>query len=216
MDNKIDKKSSCILTITLILLISLLVNLYQSLTGITYKKELGNEIYKSIEEVRTRNESILLTLDGCITSQSITKEEILTLYKNYNLINIAELNLWEKYLKSIEVSLFKKDNKVDLTESSQNEVFANIEELIYNLLLNYMSDNMDSIKLDDKLSMDISVMKEISNELNNYINSFMEEKLSNLEGEENAEKMISKGYWIDILKGIEEINSKYKNYMFKL
>ena len=128
MNNKIDKKSSCILTITLILLISLLVNLYQSLTGITYKKELGNEIYKSIEEVRTRNESILLTLDGCITSQSITKEEILTLYKNYNLINIAELNLWEKYLKSIEVSLFKKDNKVDLTESSQNEVFANIED----------------------------------------------------------------------------------------
>ena len=50
MNNKIDKKSSCILTITLILLISLLVNLYQSLTGITYKKELGNEIYKSIEE----------------------------------------------------------------------------------------------------------------------------------------------------------------------
>ena len=44
----------------------------------------------------------------------------------------------------------------------------------------------------------------------------MEEKLSNLESEEKAEKMISKGYWIDILKGIEEINSKYKNYMFKL
>ena len=38
----------------------------------------------------------------------------------------------------------------------------------------------------------------------------------NLEGEEKAEKMINKGYWIDILKGIEEINSKYKNYMFKL
>ena len=216
MNNKIDKKSSCIITITLILLISLLVNVYQSLTGNRYKKEIGNEIYKNIEEVRTRNESILLTLDGCITSQSITKEEIVTLYKSYNLINIAELNLWEKYLKNIEGSLFKKDNKVDLTESNQNEVFANIEELIYNLLLNYMSDNIESIKLDEKLSMDISVMKEISNELNNYINSFMEERLSSLEGEKKAEKMIRKGYWIDILKGIEEINSKYKNYMFKV
>ncbi|MBM6837331.1 hypothetical protein H9X77_03590 [Clostridium saudiense] len=64
--------------------------------------------------------------------------------------------------------------------------------------------------------MDISVMKDISNELNNYINRFMEEKLSDLEGEEKAEKIIRKGYWIDILKGIEEINSKYKSYMFKL
>ncbi|MBM6859964.1 hypothetical protein H9X78_05565 [Clostridium saudiense] len=216
MNNKIDKKSRCILTITLILLISLLVNVYQGLTGIEYKKEIGNDIYISIEEIRTRNESILLTLDGCITSQSITKEEILTLYKNYNLINIAELNLWEKYLKNIEGSLFKKDNKVDLTESNPNEVFANIEDFIYNLLLNYMSYNMESIKLDEKLYMDISVMKDISNELNNYINRFMEEKLSDLEGEEKAEKIIRKGYWIDILKGIEEINSKYKSYMFKL
>ena len=74
MNNKIDKKSRCILTITLILLISLLVNVYQGLTGIEYKKEIGNDIYISIEEIRTRNESILLTLDGCITSQSITKE----------------------------------------------------------------------------------------------------------------------------------------------
>ena len=216
MNNKIDKKSRCILTITLILLISLLVNVYQGLTGIEYKKEIGNDIYISIEEIRTRNESILLTLDGCITSQSITKEEVLTLYKNYNLINIAELNLWEKYLKNIEGSLFKKDNKVDLTESNPNEVFANIEDFIYNLLLNYMSYNMESIKLDEKLYMDISVMKDISNELNNYINRFMEEKLSDLEGEEKAEKIIRKGYWIDILKGIEEINSKYKSYMFKL
>ena len=216
MNNKIDKKSRCILTITLILLISLLVNVYQGLTGIEYKKEIGNDIYISIEEIRRRNESILLTLDGCITSQSITKEEILTLYKNYNLINIAELNLWEKYLKNIEGSLFKKDNKVDLTESNPNEVFANIEDFIYNLLLNYMSYNMESIKLDEKLYMDISVMKDISNELNNYINRFMEEKLSDLEGEEKAEKIIRKGYWIDILKGIEEINSKYKSYMFKL
>lgn len=216
MNNKLDKKSSCILTITLILLISLLVNVYQSIAGIEYKKEIGNEINKSIEEIRIRNESILLTLEGCISSQSITSEEILTLYKNYNLINIAELNLWEKYLKNIETSWFKKDNKVDLTGTDQNEVFANIEGLIYNLLINYMSNDMNSIKLDDKLAMDISVMKEISYELNAYINSFMEEKLSNLEGEEKAEKMINKGYWIDILKGIEEINSKYKNYMFKL
>lgn len=216
MNSKLDKKSSCILTITLILLISLLVNVYQSIAGIEYKKEIGNEINKSIEEIRRRNESILLTLEGCISSQSITSEEILTLYKNYNLINIAELNLWEKYLKNIETSWFKKDNKVDLTGTDQNEVFANIEGLIYNLLINYMSNDMNSIKLDDKLAMDISVMKEISYELNTYINSFMEEKLSNLEGEEKAEKMINKGYWIDILKGIEEINSKYKNYMFKL
>lgn len=216
MNNKIDKKSSCILTITFILLISLSVNVYQNLTNSKFKKEIGNEIYKSIEEIRTRNESILLTLDGCVSSQNITKEEILNLYKSYNLINIAELNLWEKYLKNIEDSWFKKGNKLDIAESSQNEVFANIEELIYNILLNYMADNVDSIKLDENMAMDISVMKQISDELNTYLNDFMDKYLNNLEGEEKAEKMINKGYWIDILKGIEDINSKYKNYMFKL
>lgn len=216
MNNKMDKKSSYIMIITLILLISLSVNIYQGLIGNVYKKEAGNEVYKSIGEIRTRNESILLTLDGCITSQSITKEEILTLYKNYSLINIAELKLWESYLKYMENSWFKKNVKVDLTESNPNEVFSNIEELIYNILLNYMSENMDSIKLDEKLLMDISVMKEISYDLNDYMNSFMEENLGNLESKEKAEKMIRKDYWIDILKGMENINNKYKEYIFNL
>ena len=59
-------------------------------------------------------------------------------------------------------------------------------------------------------------MKEISYELNEYFNVFMAEKLGNLEGEDKAKKMINKEYWIDILNYIESINSKYKDYMFKL
>lgn len=216
MSDKLDKKSRYILMITLILLVSLSVNVYQGVVGNLYKKEIGNEIYKSIEEIRTRNESILIILDGCIESQSITKEEILVLYKNYNLINISELNLWEKYLKHVENLTFKKDYKVDITQFNPNQVFSNIEQLIYNLLINHMYDNVDIIKLDDNLSIDISVLKEISDELNTYINNFMDKNLTNLEGEEKAKEMISKNYWIDILKGIEEINSKYKNYIFKL
>lgn len=216
MNSRIDNKKIYILLTSITLVVSLLVNVYQSLERSLYKKEIGNEICNSIEEIRTRNESLLLTLEGCIASESITNEELLSLYKNYNLINIAELNLWEKYLKNIEDSWFKKDNIVDLTESNQNEVFANIEELIYNLLLNYMSSDMKLIKLDTKLLNDITIMRDISYELNEYISSFMEENLSNLEGEKKAKKIIRKGYWIDILKGIEDINNKYKNYMFKL
>ena len=216
MRHRLDKKSSYMLIVTSVLLISLLLNVYQKIDGSIYKKEIGNEINKSVEEIRTRNESILLTLEGCLVSESITKEEVLTLYKNYSLISISELNLWEKYLNNIENSWFKKDDKVNLAESNQNNIFANIEDLIYSLLLNSVSDNNDSIKLNEKLLVDIAVMKEISYELNEYFNVFMSEKLGNLEGEDKAKKMINKEYWIDILNYIESINNKYKDYMFKL
>lgn len=216
MRHRLDKKSSYMLIVTSVLLISLLLNVYQKIDGAIYKKEIGNEINKSVEEIRTRNESILLTLEGCLVSESITKEEVLTLYKNYSLISISELNLWEKYLNNIENSWFKKDDKVNLAESNQNNIFANIEDLIYSLLLNSVSDNTDSIKLNEKLLVDIAVMKEISYELNEYFNVFMSEKLGNLEGEDKAKKMINKEYWIDILNYIESINNKYKDYMFKL
>lgn len=216
MRHRLDKKSSYMLIVTSVLLISLLLNVYQKIDGSIYKKEIGNEINKSVEEIRTRNESILLTLEGCLVSESITKEEVLTLYKNYSLISISELNLWEKYLNNIENSWFKKDDKVNLAESNQNNIFANIEDLIYSLLLNSVSDNTDSIKLNEKLLVDIAVMKEISYELNEYFNVFMSEKLGNLEGEDKAKKMINKEYWIDILNYIESINNKYKDYMFKL
>lgn len=216
MRHRLDKKSSYMLIVTSVLLISLLLNVYQKIDGSIYKKEIGNEINKSVEEIRTRNESILLTLEGCLVSESITKEEVLTLYKNYSLISISELNLWEKYLNNIENSWFKKDDKVNLAESNQNNIFVNIEDLIYSLLLNSVSDNTDSIKLNEKLLVDIAVMKEISYELNEYFNVFMSEKLGNLEGEDKAKKMINKEYWIDILNYIESINNKYKDYMFKL
>lgn len=213
MKAKIDKKSSYILTATLLLLFSITVNVFQVLSNSKYKFESGQEAYKSIEEFRTRNESILITLDGCLSSKSITKEEILTLYKNYNLINIAELNLWENYLKENEKLIFNKDN--DVLNSSKNKVFSDIEELIYTTLLNYMAGNCEKIELTEELSVNMYIMLEIANDLNNYFTKFTEENLNGLQGEDRAKKIIQKKYWIDMLIGIEEINYKYKDYMFK-
>lgn len=213
MKTKIDKKSCCVLTITLILLISLLVNVFLNLSNSKYKIEIGQDVYKSIEEIRTRNEYILIVLDGCLASKSITKEEILTLYKNYNLIDIAELNLWEHYLKDMENTIFEK--KTDTLFECKNEVFSDIEELVYTTLLNYMGDSCDKIELDEDLSNDMYVMREISRDLNDYFDNFTENNLQGLEGEERAEKIIKKKYWADMLKGIEQINYRYKDYMFK-
>ena len=132
MNNKLDKKSSCILTITLILLISLLVNVYQSIAGIEYKKEIGNEINKSIEEIRTRNESILLTLEGCISSQSITSEEILTLYKNYNLIINNNAKKINKEIKKEYINIIKKiliiKNKKNYIKIIKNKILERIRK----------------------------------------------------------------------------------------
>jgi len=80
---KISKNNS-ILLILAVLIISLLINVYTSIMNSRYKILVGKETYKSVEEIRNRNEGALNILNQSIKAGSISNEELLALYKNYS------------------------------------------------------------------------------------------------------------------------------------
>ncbi len=197
MKVKTNIKDNCFIVIILILMISLILNIYQNISNKKYFYELGKQNFSNIEEIRSRNESILSILDSCIVGGSVNNVVLLTLYKNYTKISEAELNLWNNYIADDNIlRKFKnksKDKVLDI--KPKNEIYSEIEELLYSHIQNDMTEKIDVI------------------DLNNYFNNFYKENCS--VSESKKEKLIiNKEYWIDMLKGIEEINNKYVEYSF--
>ncbi|WP_299996624.1 hypothetical protein [uncultured Clostridium sp.] len=215
MKVKTNIKDNCFIVIILILMISLILNIYQNISNKKYFYELGKQNFSNIEEIRSRNESILSILDSCIVAGSVNNVDLLTLYKNYTKISEAELNLWNNYIANDNIlRKFKnksKDKVLDI--KPKNEIYSEIEELLYSHIQNDMTEKIDVIELKGKVSDDFKILRSLSYDLNNYFNNFYKENCS--VSESKKEKLIiNKEYWIDMLKGIEEINNKYVEYSF--
>ena len=215
MKVKTNIKDNCFIVIILILMISLILNIYQNISNKKYFYELGKQNFSNIEEIRSRNESILSILDSCIIAGSVNNVDLLTLYKNYTKISEAELNLWNNYIANDNIlRKFKnksKDKVLDI--KPKNEIYSEIEELLYSHIQNDMTEKIDVIELKGKVLEDFKILRSLSYDLNNYFNNFYKENCS--VSESKKEKLIiNKEYWIDMLKGIEEINNKYVEYSF--
>ncbi|MCI9070899.1 hypothetical protein [Clostridium sp.] len=215
MKVKTNIKDNCFIVIILILMISLILNIYQNISNKKYFYELGKQNFSNIEEIRSRNESILSILDSCIVAGSVNNVDLLTLYKNYTKISEAELNLWNNYIADDNIlRKFKnksKDKVLDI--KPKNEIYSEIEELLYSHIQNDMTEKIDVIELKGKVLEDFKILRSLSYDLNNYFNNFYKENCS--VSESKKEKLIiNKEYWIDMLKGIEEINNKYVEYSF--
>lgn len=215
MKVKTNIKDNCFIVIILILMISLILNIYQNISNKKYFYELGKQNFSNIEEIRSRNESILSILDSCIVAGSVNNVDLLTLYKNYTKISEAELNLWNNYIANDNIlRKFKnksKDKVLDI--KPKNEIYSEIEELLYSHIQNDMTEKIDVIELKGKVLEDFKILRSLSYDLNNYFNNFYKENCS--VSESKKEKLIiNKEYWIDMLKGIEEINNKYVEYSF--
>lgn len=215
MKVKANIKDNCFIVIILILMISLILNIYQNISNKKYFYELGKQNFSNIEEIRSRNESILSILDSCIVAGSVNNVDLLTLYKNYTKISESELNLWNNYIADDNIlRKFKnksKDKVLDI--KPKNEIYSEIEELLYSHIQNDMTEKIDVIELKGKVLEDFKILRSLSYDLNNYFNNFYKENCS--VSESKKEKLIiNKEYWIDMLKGIEEINNKYVEYSF--
>lgn len=215
MKVKTNIKDNCFIVIILILMISLILNIYQNISNKKYFYELGKQNFSNIEEIRSRNESILSILDSCIVAGSVNNVDLLTLYKNYTKISESELNLWNNYIADDNIlRKFKnksKDKVLDI--KPKNEIYSEIEELLYSHIQNDMTEKIDVIELKGKVLEDFKILRSLSYDLNNYFNNFYKENCS--VSESKKEKLIiNKEYWIDMLKGIEEINNKYVEYSF--
>ena len=214
MKIKTNIKDNCFIIIVVILMISFTANIYQAILNEKYSYELGKQNYSKIEEIRFRNEAILSILDSCVNAESVNNVDLLTLYKNYSKISEAELNLWNNYLADDNKTLrnFKNKNIVVNTKT-KNELYSEIEELIYSYIQNDMTTKIDVIELKGKAAEDFKALRDMSSDLNNYFNDFYE-KNCNVPESKKEKKMIKENYWVDILQGIQDVNNKYVEYSF--
>lgn len=215
MNNKVGIKGNYLLFIVGILLISLVLNVYQNITYKQYKDYFERQSYDNLEEIRYRNESILAILNSSISAKSISNDELLVLYKNYNEISDREVDLWEhffKYERSPFIKIKGKDSQSINVNKNQN--YWRIGELVYTYLQKDIKENVESLQLEGKASSDFVMMKNLSNDLNDFYIEFYSKKCSGLEEEKRAKKIIKNNYWVDMIQGIEEVNERYVDYPF--
>ena len=208
---KISKNNS-ILLIIFVLLVSLLINVYTSIMNSRYKLLIGKETYKSVEEIRTRNESVLTTLDQCLKSKSISNEELLALYKNFTSISDEYTNLWSNYRDYGKEQIITINKKSNISDEGPSEVYARIESLLFEYLNFEMKNYNDKIALTGEVLDDFSAIYNMSKDLNDFYNEFNEAKFKNIDKKEVI--YIKKNYWIDVLKGINKTIEHYLDYEF--
>ena len=210
---KISKNNSVFL-IVCILLVSLLTNVYTSIMNSRYKVLIGKETYKSVEEIRNRNESVLTTLDQCLKAKSVSNEELLSLYKSYSSISEEFVNLWSNYNDYGKEKIISLNNKSKEANEISNEVYSRVESLLFEYLSLEMKNHNEKIVLDGEVLNNFTAMYNMANELNNFYKEFNETNLKNIDKKEST--YIRKKYWVDILKGINSIADSYINYEFTI
>ncbi|AYE34935.1 hypothetical protein [Clostridium septicum] len=208
-------KNNSILFIVGVLLVSLIVNVYMSILNTNYRYEVKKQSYNNIEEIRHRNESILLILDQGIKAGSISNEELLNLYKGYNSISKALTDLWSQYNDYSNQS-FISLNKKTIKDTKPNEICERIESLVFEYLNLEMRTLNDKLILKNKVLKDFETMKNMSSDLEGFYKEFNEFVLKTTDESKRKSKFIKNDYWIDALNGINNTIETYINYDFTI
>lgn len=207
---KINLKSKDhIIILAVLLVISISVNIYSLSKVYSYRYSLGHESYAEIEEIRQRNESIMDILNISIDKGSIRNEEILKLYKNYDVIAGDIINLWQQYADYTQrsVSIFAKN--IETNKIIQNDIHGKIKEYMLSTLNKEMKNEQSKLILNDKDLECFKAMEDMSIRIYEYFNEFNNSKLNGNNGEDKEKKVINNHYWIDMLNGIYDISNDY-------
>lgn len=212
---KISKNNS-ILLIVFVLVVSLLINVYTSIMNSRYKVLIGKETYKSVEEIRSRNEGVLNTLNQCIKARSISNEELLTLYKSYSSISEEFTSLWANYRDYGKEEIISIKKKSKISKEIPNEVYSRIESLLFEYLSFEMKNHNEKIILDGETLDNFEAMSNMAIQLDEFYKEFNENKFKNVDQEKKELLTIKKDYWMDVLEGINSIMDQYLNYEFAI
>ena len=207
---KINLKSKDhIIILAVLLVISISVNIYSLSKVYSYRYSLGHESYAEIEEIRQRNESIMDILNISIDKGSIRNEEILKLYKNYDVIAGDIINLWQQYADYTQrsVSIFAKN--IETNKIIQNDIHGKIKEYMLSTLNKEMKNEQSKLILNDKDLECFKAMEDMAIRIYEYFNEFNNSKLNGNNGEDKEKKVINNHYWIDMLNGIYDISNDY-------
>lgn len=208
-------KNNYIFLIILVLLISLSTNVCTAMNNIKYKEIIGKENYKSIEEIRNRNEKNLNLLNQCINTKSATNEEILALYKNYCTLSDQFSNLWSNYWYYENINIINLKDKNSYANKLPNNTFDDIETLLYEYLI--LEIKNEKIELEDKNLSNFLIMQYLAEDINNYLVEFNSNNYKkDIKEEKKIKKAIKNKYWLTNLREIDNILDEYLDYEFIL
>lgn len=215
MKTKFNKKDHTVAIVS-ILIISIILNVYSAYKISSYKYKLGQQAYNYIEEIRQRNESNLEILSKSLKDGKIKNEELLKLYKNYDVIGGDIIGLWQRYASYSQNQLNIFTKIIDTNKIIENDIHSQIKEYIMCTLNNEMRNEQNKLELANEDKLCFEAMHDMAEKIDNYFNDFNEDILKGSTGVEKEKKVIKKHYWIYILEGIYGISDDYVDVEWKI
>jgi len=215
LKTKFTKKDHTVAIVS-VLIISIILNIYSLYKVSSYKYKLGQQSYNYIEEIRQRNESNMEILSKGLKDGNIKNEELLKLYKNYDIIAGDIIGLWQRYASYSQKGLSFFNKTIDTNKAIENDIHGQIKEYIISTLNNEMRNEQSKLALIDEDKLCFEAMYNMSKKIYDYFNDFNDRVLQGSTGEEKEKKVIKKHYWIDILEGIYDISDEYVNIQWKI
>jgi hypothetical protein len=202
--------------IAIVLIVSIIMNIYAVVKLNNYKYKIGQQSYIKIEDVKQRNESNMDILLKGIEQGSIKNEDLLKLYKNYDAMTGDIIELWQQYGSYTQSSIAIFSKSIKTNKIMENDIHGKIKEYTLSVLNREMKNEKSKLQLQSQDLQYFKAMYEISSRIYEYLNKFNEETLKGVTGENKEKKVIKEHYWIDMLAGIYNISEDYVNLQWKV
>lgn len=210
------KNIDYVMIIAVVLIVSIIINIYSIMKLNDYKYKVGQQSHTNIEDIKQRNEKNMDILLKSIEAGTIKNEELLKLYKNYDAISSDIIELWQQYGEYTQNSKFIFSKNIKTNKVMENDIHGKIKEYMLSTLNREMKNEKSKLKLEGEDLQSFKYMYEISSRIYEYFNKFNEENLKGVAGEEKEKAVIKEHYWVDMLEGIYNISNDYVNVQWKI
>lgn len=206
------KNGRIILCISVILIISIIINIFQIMIISEYRHRVGSITYNNIINVKNTNISNNDILLKSIETSTIEITDLLKLYKNYGFISNNIMSLWDEYnfYKNSNYIFTKKEIKTDVMVV--NEIHNRIEEYLNVLIQKNINKKVDKIAINGIDLQNFIEMQELSSEIIDFYASFIKENMDGMDTNQRKDIIINEYYWIDILDNIDTITKEYNEF----
>lgn len=210
------KNIDYMMLISILLIVSMIINTYTLFKLSNYKYKIEKQSYIEIEDFKQRNESNMDILLKSIEAGSIKNEEMLQLYKNYDVMSSDIMELWQQYGSYTQNSITLFSKSIKTNKVMENDIHGKIKEYMLVTLSREMKNEGSSLKLENEDLQSFKHMHEISSRIYEYFNNFNNDILKGVTGEDKEKKVIKEHYWIDMLESIYDISDDYVNLQWKV
>lgn len=206
------KNGKIILCISVILIISIIINIFQIMIISEYRQRVGSITYNNVINVKNTNISNNDILLKSIETSTIEITDLLKLYKNYGVISNNIMSLWDEYnfYKNNNYIFIKKEIKTDVTVV--NEIHSRMEEYLNSLIQKNINKKVDKIAINGGDLQNFIEMQELSSEIIDFYTSFIKENMDGMDKNQRKDIIINEYYWIDILDNIDTITKEYNEF----